>query len=396
MSNIKIKIFLSILTLLIMGPNLNGAYAGVHDDEEKGEAIVPLDQSTPPSPAQVQAEADHACSRQHAKETALLQIESEIDKVATHLEDQLYQKKFKFFGTTKVNLDLLPAKVRDNVLARVAIERAAGAKIVTNGRLDHVFERELTGKESLKALNAIGENAFFRSLKDSILKRYSTQFVKVPAGVLPDGRAVASFEAASYPVTRGLWLDVMGRLPISGNPHDTLLHPLTFYNGRYTAAVGQLPLAEEFLVRLNRREAASGCTYDLPTDAQLHYLIRADVTGMNHDRYSAGVTKANVDEYITSYNNSNHRQGAPLKRFESTYSHLLGYGWQINSSTRLQTVGQKRLNRFGYELGNVSKLTKEGTFRDSDWGNSPQPSDAVLPDFTRGDVQSFSLVRTCR
>ena len=38
---------------------------------------------------------------------------------------------------------------------------------------------------------------------------FDQQFVEVPEGQLPDGTAIASFQAAQYPVTQALWQEIM-------------------------------------------------------------------------------------------------------------------------------------------------------------------------------------------
>lgn len=89
---------------------------------------------------------------------------------------------------------------------------------------------------------------------------------------------------------------------------------------------------QDFVTKLNQRQDLSGCSYKLPNDKQLWYTNRGDPTGENQDKYSKGVTAHNVNEYVTHSENSN---------------------------GQVQPVGQKRLNAFGVELGNVWKMSSD-------------------------------------
>lgn len=232
-------------------------------------------------------------------------------------------------------------------------------------------------------------------------------FVKIPAGNLPApngpngpggvGRRVEPFETSRYPVTREFWEKVMGSVPISiprkarAKWSECPKCPMTYVawedwdkqNRRSIPAEIQ-----EFIQRLNRMErkyskdSKSYCTYDLPTDDQLWYSIRGDVTGTNTDPYSAGVTDQNVNDYVTH--------------------------WE-NSDQQIQRVGRKAANRFEVELGNVWKMSK--ALYDSEhpkWGRSVRgggwrscvslagsgiciPADSGYRCVSVG----FSLVRTC-
>ena len=173
----------------------------------------------------------------------------------------------------------------------------------------------------------------------SILDQFRAQFVPIPAGQLPDGTPIAAMEADRYPVTRELWREIMPEnhgIPdavpedLRANWFQSPRAPVTHVNWDHEN--GTPAEVQRFLARLNQREAGTNCTYDLPTDKELWYLIRADVTGQNRDLYSNGVTAQNVNDYLTHAGNSNNQ---------------------------VQPVGHKWTNAFGIELGNVWKISKE-------------------------------------
>lgn len=229
-------------------------------------------------------------------------------------------------------------------------------------------------------------------------------FEKIPGGYLPGngpggvGRRVEAFEVSRYPVTRGLWERVMGSVPISvpkaerADWSECPDYPMTYVAWEDSDSInGRIIPAEiqEFIVRLNRIElkyskvSNSHCTYDLPTEDQLWYSIRGDVTGTNKDPYSAGVTDDNVNDYITHYGNA--------------------YGI-------IRPIGRKIRNKFGVELGNVWKLSKDiWDSRYPECGRSVRGGgyncmchDAVSGRRAcqgcgwRDGYTGFSLVRTCQ
>jgi formylglycine-generating enzyme required for sulfatase activity len=103
----------------------------------------------------------------------------------------------------------------------------------------------------------------------------------------PGGLGLRSFEAAQYPVTIQEWVDVMGeeKLPeaLKLTWKDHRKDPIT--DVAMENVDGSPGEVQEFLKVLNKKSKLLGCTYDLPTDPQLHYLIRADVAGNNQDPY---------------------------------------------------------------------------------------------------------------
>lgn len=231
-----------------------------------------------------------------------------------------------------------------------------------------------------------------------ILMRFQNQFVEIPAGYLPalnnqgdvrfprqEGIHVPRFEANPYPITREIWNEIMGGKPSHApetpdewisQPHIPVTH-VAWENDDGTPAEIQ-----DFLQRLNARLMDSGCTYDLPTDHQLWYMLRADMSGRNTDRYSHDVTESNIDHYVTHLGNSN---------------------------GQIQPIGQKRLNGFGIELGNVIKITKDifdssrpqlgRVSRGGSWNSDRQfhGSNYRYPRLLgdRNNQVGFSLVRIC-
>jgi formylglycine-generating enzyme required for sulfatase activity len=249
----------------------------------------------------------------------------------------------------------------------------------------------------IKAARENDEAAHFRSW----LPELNNQFVMIPDGFLPGPHGptgpaeerilVGSFESAKYPVTRRLWNDIMGDIPhyvpesLRATWNECPNCPMTYVNWEtlVNEATGRSMPGEvqDFLAILNQKTKKLGCTYDLPSDKQLWYMIRGDVTGTNQDFYSAGVTDQNVNDYVTHAENSN---------------------------GQIQPVGNKRPNAFGIELGNVAKMSKDifdpanpylgRSTRDHSWshtidGNSAD-SGFVYAGYLR-DFIGISLVRTC-
>ena len=170
----------------------------------------------------------------------------------------------------------------------------------------------------------------------NVIENFKSQFVSIPAGKLPGGIQVASFEANKFPVTRDLWQEIMGGIPghvpddKKAAWHQCPRCPVTYVN--WENADGSSAEVQDFVTKLNRRQDLSGCTYKLPNDKQLWYVMRGDPTGENQDKYSKGVTAHNVNEYVTHSGNSN---------------------------GQVQPVGERRLNAFGVELGNVWKMSSD-------------------------------------
>ena len=217
-------------------------------------------------------------------------------------------------------------------------------------------------------------------------------FVTIPKGYLPiqegedEAQFISSFDLNSYPVTRDLWMEVMRKIPDHVPAEERAswaeckMCPVNYI--AYDNEDLSPSEIQEFLKMLNEKAQASKCTYDLPDDNQLWYSIRGDVTGENQDPYSKGVTDQNVDRYVTH---------------------------QGNSNRQIQSVGQKLLNSFGIELGNVWKMSKTifdpnqpewgRSFRGGHWRFDVGIAKSVrrfhaYPGY-RDDGISFSLVRTC-
>ncbi len=212
-------------------------------------------------------------------------------------------------------------------------------------------------------------------------------FVQIPSGFLPDGLAMGGFESAKYPVTRELWNLIMPDHGVTLGSCATC--PVT--GVVWDNEDGSPAEVQTFLERLNSRTSDRGCTYDLPTDRELWYLIRGDVSGKNTARYSVAQVRGefvnlndeNVDEYVTH---------------------------EGNSAGRPRSVGLKRTNAFGLELGNVLRLSKDPYYtahpsagrsaRGGCWffdvrcASSKYKTIAYAGD--RQDYIGFSLVRRCK
>ena len=172
--------------------------------------------------------------------------------------------------------------------------------------------------------------------QSTVMERFRGEFVPIPAGRLPDGTVIRAMEASRYPVTREVWQEIMGNIPDHWPTDerykwDSLTRaPVTYVD--WENKDGSAAEVQFFIKRLNRREASHRYRYDLPSNKELWYLIRADHTGENRDIFSTGVNENNVHEF---------------------YTH------EDSPDSRVHTVGLKRLNAFGLELGNVWKLSKD-------------------------------------
>jgi hypothetical protein len=223
-------------------------------------------------------------------------------------------------------------------------------------------------------------------------EEFNSSFVVVPEGFLPDGLPMGGFEAAKYPVTRVLWNLILPEHAVSlGNCPTCPVTDVVWDHEDGSPAEVQF-----FLERLNARASNRGCVYDLPTDPQLWYLIRGDVTGKSVARYSvAKVSGAGSSgtEFVSLDD-------------ENVDPYLIHDG---NSAGRPRPVGTKRTNAFGLELGNVWRLSKDPfyparpdvgrTARGGSWffdlhcASSRYKTIAYAGD--RQDSIGFSLVRRC-
>ena len=218
-------------------------------------------------------------------------------------------------------------------------------------------------------------------------------FVKVPQGFLPPDfaggelRPIDAFEASGIPVTRELWKEVMGAVPLR-----VPMHEQKTWSTCPDCPVTYLSFDEEvqkFLARLNHILAPTGCRYNLPSDLQVWYMIRADETGLNTDPYSSGITEDNVDQYITYWGSFNGGCIGPVK-------------------CELQPVGKKMRNRFGIELGNAWRLSTDlfdpavpkasTTVRGGCYNSGKNRIESDLRSYSAGEYRcatGFSLIRTC-
>ena len=162
------------------------------------------------------------------------------------------------------------------------------------------------------------------------------EFVRVPAGSFVMGSPAdeegrqdnetqhevtlsQGFWVGRYEVTQGEWEALMGSNP-----------------SHFSECGAQCPVetvswddAQEFIRKLNEREAGSGYVYRLPTEAEWEYAARAGTTGPRHGELD-----------------------------EIAWWGGWGYG---NSGSRTHPVGQKRPNAWGLHdmLGNVWEWTAD-------------------------------------
>jgi formylglycine-generating enzyme required for sulfatase activity len=246
--------------------------------------------------------------------------------------------------------DELPSEMQDHVFSFLTKKKDLGIASQVSRKFNEVFEndRRIKGEGRKELLQSWPR--FFE---------FDAQFVKIPRVTLPasdeypGGLSVFPFETSRYPVTRQIWVDIMGEesldpyLKEHWNWKECPDCPITIV--AWENEDGSPAEIQEFLKRVNFKTAKLGCTYDLPTDPQLWATIRGDISGENRDPYSAGVTEANVDDYLTHEGNSNTDGIGP----------------------KIQPIGRKKLNSFGIELGNIWKMSKD--IYDSvhpNWGRS--------------------------
>jgi formylglycine-generating enzyme required for sulfatase activity len=181
------------------------------------------------------------------------------------------------------------------------------------------------------------------------LIKLEQQFMEIPDGFLPSKNqphsgeliSVSSFQADRYAVTQALWQVFMKDL----SDDVQLKCPNCPIVGKNLAQVGI------FLKKLNEAAKKSGqCwTYDLPTDSELDYMMRGDVSGLRPASYTVvkdeqgnliEVTNENRDEYVIHSGNSDTDGAGP----------------------KLQPVDSKKPNAFGLHiLGNVRRMSKTYT-----------------------------------
>lgn len=167
------------------------------------------------------------------------------------------------------------------------------------------------------------------------LAELDRQFVKIPAGFihmkedvyegkLQEKKApVPACEITRYPVTWAWWNEVMGDegkkppVELSKNLHY-------FWNDSPVPAYDKSHF-EPFLKKLNAKD--DRCEYVVASPEQIRYAEIADQTGEYKGNYSHGVTEENVNQYVARYGS-------------------VGgiYVW---------TVGEKKLNKFGIEVGQL-------------------------------------------
>jgi hypothetical protein len=223
---------------------------------------------------------------------------------------------------------------------------------------------------------------------------FDGQFVTVPEGFLPnDSNKIASFEAVQYPaVTEKLWLEIMGSLPM-GYQAKGSRYPITRVN--WENKDGSAAEVQEFLAKLNEKTARLGCTYDLPTDRQLQYLLRGDETGINTAKFMMAtrqdgspldVNDNNLDDYIWHFSNSDTRSGRSVQPMETKKANAFGIErpsvWMMSKDLYdpVQPVfGRTRRGGSFYSCADYA----ESQFRSSTYAG-----------YRHADV-GFALIRTC-
>ncbi len=276
-------------------------------------------------------------------------------------------------------LSLQKAKRPTSAFARLRdIPPIARETLLTWARLPSVNGFNTIPKEAHSILPWVRYEEFYRG------------FVVVPSGSLPLGsEAVDSFEAARAPVTRALWNEIMPDRAISVDHCANC--PVT--DVAWEHADGSPAEVQEFLERLNERTQLYRCIYDLPTDQQLWYMIRADVTGRSLAPFGlAGDSTVGALVDI---------------RYENADDYIFHEG---NSRERIQPIGSKRANAFGIELGNVWKMSKDpfttpqGSYgrvaRGGSWFFDLSCAESsyrtIVYPGDRQDFVGLSLVRTCQ
>ena len=285
------------------------------------------------------------------------------------------------------DLAVLPGDVLDYMNSYLDL-RSFESLACTNSTYD-AYKRHLRGKRV--------EGKFFQ-------REFLGSFVTIPAGFLPPDHFgtqiyVESFQALKHPVTRKMWdyffkgtreYKTWWRGVLKETKRDWVERrnvPATAvrWEGKHFAPAE----IQFFIARLNQwaEKNDPSCTYRVLTDIENRYKRRADPTGLNTDEFSTGVTRANVDEYVTSWENSN----------------------PDGQGRRAQPVGNKRPNAFGIELGNVWELSSDlynpltlewgrarrgGSWLDFVDGAGSARRDNANPGYAYGNV-GFSLVRTC-
>ncbi len=220
-------------------------------------------------------------------------------------------------------------------------------------------------------------------------EEFDRGFVSIPGGYLPQKPLpVEPFEAAKSPVTRELWNELMPDLRVNLDHCPSC--PVTEVAWENTD--GAPAEVQTFLERLNKRTKLYRCTYDLPTDLQLWYLIRADLTGSSQAPFSIAQDRATGERIEINYKNA-----------DQYVIH------EANSKGRVQPIGSKKTNAFEIELGNVWKMTKDlidetqplggRTARGGSWFFDVSCAESnyrtIVYPGDRQNFVGFSLVRKC-
>jgi hypothetical protein len=262
----------------------------------------------------------------------------------------------------------------------------------------HPYQGPLIAKETLRVWARLPKVKGFNQVPSEIIQflpwmafeEFDRSFVRIPAGYLKDGAiSVESFEAAQTPVTRELWNEIMPDLRVSLDHCRSC--PVT--DVAWENEDGSPAEVQTFLKRLNERTHLYSCTYELPTDHQLWYMIRADQSGKRLAHFSLVLDSESGDRIELTEQNA--------------HDYIIHEG---NSQGRVQPVGLKKPNAFGIELGNVWKMSRDPFSPDSrqlgraarggswffDLSCAESDYRTIIYPGDRQDFVGFSLVRNCR
>ena len=170
---------------------------------------------------------------------------------------------------------------------------------------------------------------------------FEQQFSQIPEGFLPTEMSrvrIKTFAAMIHPVTRKIWQAILpDQFPeeLKSSWFACIDFPMTHV--RWKMDDNEAGEIELFLNALNARTASLGCSYDLPTNEQLLYMMRGDQTGRLGMKYFVGEGGHIVDD-----------------------STLGAFSWYAkNSEGDIHPVGRLLKNQFGLELfGNVALISK--------------------------------------
>jgi len=155
----------------------------------------------------------------------------------------------------------------------------------------------------------------------------------------------ADFELAAYTVTQAQWQEVMGDNPSyfsrQGEGNQAVQGISDEDLKRFPVELVSWDMVQEFLEKLNDREAGHGYTYRLPSEAEWEYACRGGATSKEDCSFDYYLDKASND---LSSNQANFNGGFPA-----------GNGAKGPYLNRTTKVGSYRPNKLGlYDMhGNL-------------------------------------------